>query len=431
MDLTSTVCLAHRIDIAGGQSHSPGVFTVNENGLPTSAWVCASVIPSHAGTVAPVCGWSIYDSFYGQYVFVTTYTAGMYEGRVRVKFLIDNTPAEDSVLYYSYDQNLPCNYVKVELMTDNYPGETSWDLIDEATGGIVATGTPSSPNTLYVECVDEPGCYSFIIYDSYCDGICCAYGNGFYKIYYEGALVASGGSFGCSETATDIGDCAECGNNSRERNEECDGTDDAACPGLCLPDCTCADPSCGDKIVNQIHEDCDGTDDAACPGECQVDCSCPPICGDDQVNQAQEECDGADDLKCSGYCRADCTCPPNCDFDGDGDSDLYDYSLFQVCFASDPATSGCSAEDLNGDGAVNLDDFNDCFSVFTGPDSPCPCDRDVNDDGVIDSLDNDATAACIDLPASGSCRGADVDCDGDVDTFDWLVVLGLEQCPVP
>ncbi len=32
---------------------------------------------------------------------------------------------------------------------------------------------------------------------------------------------------------------AVCGNNIVEFGEECDGTDDSACPGLCQPDCTC------------------------------------------------------------------------------------------------------------------------------------------------------------------------------------------------
>ena len=31
-----------------------------------------------------------------------------------------------------------------------------------------------------------------------------------------------------------------CGNDIREGDEQCDGTDDAACPGNCQPDCTCA-----------------------------------------------------------------------------------------------------------------------------------------------------------------------------------------------
>jgi len=33
-----------------------------------------------------------------------------------------------------------------------------------------------------------------------------------------------------------------CSNNVREVTEQCDGADDAACPGLCQVDCTCGPP---------------------------------------------------------------------------------------------------------------------------------------------------------------------------------------------
>ena len=33
---------------------------------------------------------------------------------------------------------------------------------------------------------------------------------------------------------------------------------------------------CGDDMVNQEGEECDGTDDAACPGRCRPDCTCLP-----------------------------------------------------------------------------------------------------------------------------------------------------------
>jgi len=100
-------------------------------------------------------------------------------------------------------------------------------------------------------------------------------------------------------------------------------------------------PVCGDGSVNQPSEECDGNDDAACPGSCQADCTClggpgttstttssttttsttsttspstttttlpPPVCGDGTVNQPSEQCDGVDDAACPGACRADCTC---------------------------------------------------------------------------------------------------------------------------
>ena len=105
-----------------------------------------------------------------------------------------------------------------------------------------------------------------------------------------------------------------CGDNilQTDLGEVCDGTDDEACPGECLSDCTCPEPPiCGDGVVNQAEEVCDGADDEACPGECTIDCTCPPPpkCGDDMVNQAEEVCDGTDDEACPGECTIDCTCP--------------------------------------------------------------------------------------------------------------------------
>jgi len=73
----------------------------------------------------------------------------------------------------------------------------------------------------------------------------------------------------CSDAAPPV-----CGNNLRELAEQCDGSDDAACPGLCLGDCSCPPPLCGNNIL-ESGEQCDGSADAACPGLCQGDCTCP------------------------------------------------------------------------------------------------------------------------------------------------------------
>ncbi len=54
-----------------------------------------------------------------------------------------------------------------------------------------------------------------------------------------------------------------CGNNIKEPGEECDGTDDCGCLGLCQEDCTCYNP-CGDGYCDGfIGEDC-----SACPDDC-------------------------------------------------------------------------------------------------------------------------------------------------------------------
>ena len=49
-----------------------------------------------------------------------------------------------------------------------------------------------------------------------------------------------GGQYmGDGSTECPVPPCQECGNDIREGTEQCDGTDDAVCPGACNPDCTC------------------------------------------------------------------------------------------------------------------------------------------------------------------------------------------------
>jgi hypothetical protein len=72
------------------------------------------------------------------------------------------------------------------------------------------------------------------------------------------------------------GDPPVCGNNVVEYGEDCDGTDDAACDGLCAA-CSCPAPMCGNDVL-EPGEECDGTDDDACPGACDGGCSCPESC---------------------------------------------------------------------------------------------------------------------------------------------------------
>lgn len=89
------------------------------------------------------------------------------------------------------------------LLTDNYPGEITWDLTD-STGTIVASGGPyaDAATTLVENFCAAEGCYTFTIYDSFGDGICCAYGSGNYDLTVDGSTVASGGEYGESESTT-------------------------------------------------------------------------------------------------------------------------------------------------------------------------------------------------------------------------------------
>ncbi|PCJ79979.1 MAG: hypothetical protein COA49_10180 [Bacteroidetes bacterium] len=88
----------------------------------------------------------------------------------------------------------------INILTDNYPAETTWILTD-LSGVTIGSGGPySSPATLESTtlCVGD-GCYTFSIFDSFGDGICCAFGTGSYELLSNGSLLASGGQFLASE----------------------------------------------------------------------------------------------------------------------------------------------------------------------------------------------------------------------------------------
>ena len=70
----------------------------------------------------------------------------------------------------------------LEISTDRYPSETTWEITD-ALGNKKASGGPySEKEKLYTETLYLPNGdnYKFTIFDSYGDGICCGYGNGSY-----------------------------------------------------------------------------------------------------------------------------------------------------------------------------------------------------------------------------------------------------------
>ncbi|MFT4525747.1 MAG: subtilisin family serine protease, partial [Bacteroidia bacterium] len=96
------------------------------------------------------------------------------------------------------------NSVTLSITFDNYPEETSWAVMDGATtlasGGTYASQADGS--TLNIGLCLPDGCFDFVITDAYGDGICCAYGNGFYTLTDDsnGGTLASGGEFTNSET---------------------------------------------------------------------------------------------------------------------------------------------------------------------------------------------------------------------------------------
>ena len=84
-----------------------------------------------------------------------------------------------------------------------------------------------------------------------------------------------------------------CGDNATDGSEECDGTDDVACPGQCLSNCTCP-VACGES-------------GPACSGACPAGQSCgvasPCACGPANPTPC-----GSTAPTCNGSCPTDESC---------------------------------------------------------------------------------------------------------------------------
>lgn len=94
--------------------------------------------------------------------------------------------------------------VSLELLTDFYPEETTWELVDE-NGTTIDVGGPYFDEATLVTvdwCLAPDACYVFTIFDSANDGICCGFGEGNYTIVDSGGnpLISSTGQFGSSES---------------------------------------------------------------------------------------------------------------------------------------------------------------------------------------------------------------------------------------
>ena len=194
----------------------------------------------------------------------------------------------------------------VTLLTDNYPGETTWSLTDDAGSVLLQGGPYNQVATTYTESIcADPGCYTFTINDSFGDGICCFYGPGSYSVLVDGTEVASGGNFGVQDTENF---CLEflC-------------TDETACNYN--PDA---------EEINPLEENCLYPEDLYgpgydCDGQCIVDADADGIC--DEVDPCVGEfdacgvCNGPGEIYECGCYDADAlgVCDGNCAVDADAD----------------------------------------------------------------------------------------------------------------
>jgi hypothetical protein len=94
--------------------------------------------------------------------------------------------------------------VILTIVLDNYPEETTWTITDAGNGTVAsggAYGSQSDGSTVIENICLNEGCYTLNFFDSFGDGICCAYGIGSYVLAdANGGILVSGGEFLASES---------------------------------------------------------------------------------------------------------------------------------------------------------------------------------------------------------------------------------------
>jgi len=92
-------------------------------------------------------------------------------------------------------QGIDAGTIDVSITTDNYGSETTWEIVDEA-GNVLASGGPyGNQQTYNVQAIVPANqCFSFLLYDSFGDGMCCANGVGAVLVTdASGNLIFEGG----------------------------------------------------------------------------------------------------------------------------------------------------------------------------------------------------------------------------------------------
>ena len=225
------------------------------------------------------------------------------------------------------------------ILTDNYPGETTWSVTDAAGATIMSGGTYSGSGTTYTQtaCV-ETGCYNVTINDSYGDGICCAYGTGSYSITSDGITLVTGGEFASTETTnfcvtaggTDTPGCTD----STACNYDSSATiDDGSCESTSCAGCTDSTACNYDSTATINDGSCEST---SCAG-----CTDSAACNYDATSTID-----------NGSCEyTSCTCTG--DLNGDSVITVADVLLVLAEFG---CLSDCTA-DVDGDTYVNVADI--------------------------------------------------------------------------
>jgi hypothetical protein len=335
------------------------------------------------------------------------------------------------------------------LITDCWGGEVSWEILDSGGNQIATNPIAYGNQTTYTwdGCMTIGECYTFIIYDSFGDGLAgiasgCSTDGNYYMNDDDGTLLFEMGpipnygsqashSFcltsgipGCTNAAacnydptatTDDGSCLfvdECG--------VCGGTGTAGCtnPTACNYDAAaaCDNGSCQTLDACGV---CGGTGNAGCtnPAACNYDAGA--AC-DDGSCLALDECG-----VCGGTGTAGCTEPTACNYDAAANCDNGSCVLPNGCTDNtacnyDPAATCEDGSCTYASTTYYLDFDNDGFGDTAN--SIIACSQPAG--YVLDETDCDDTRDDVYPGAPGTAEGIDNNCNGSIDPLEEAPCMG-------
>jgi len=142
----------------------------------------------------------------GEQDFVQINLNGLMDGTNTISFTVSapNGLVDEKVENDVYNQDvtviLEGIFLELFIQFDNFPEETSWEILDFDGAPIHRGGT--YPNVADMSTISESlcmpeGCFTINFFDAQGDGLCCGYGIGFYELRTDdGFILSRGDAFG-------------------------------------------------------------------------------------------------------------------------------------------------------------------------------------------------------------------------------------------
>jgi len=121
---------------------------------------------------------------------------------INLETLEEATPS-NNIDRYQFPGDFLALEMILTLVTDNSPNETTWEVTNQVTGDIIASGGPYLEAEVLIKekfCVHPDSCYTFTMFDAGGDGLCCDNGSGIYNVgLFDGGVLFNGSIFFGSE----------------------------------------------------------------------------------------------------------------------------------------------------------------------------------------------------------------------------------------